>query len=57
MTQKGLKGLLNEEPTLGGDIAIIAGPVGRHAEASIDFLCREEFIPIPEARVFLAGSP
>lgn len=36
MTQRGLEGLLNEKFTLGGDIAVAAGPVGRHAEASAD---------------------
>lgn len=42
MTQRGLEGLLNEQFTLGGDIAISAGPVGRHAEASADVFMQGE---------------
>ena len=36
MTERGIKGLLNNNFTLGGDIAVTAGPVGRHAELGVD---------------------
>lgn len=38
MTQKGIKGLLTNNFTLGGDMAVTAGPVGRHAELGADIL-------------------
>ena len=42
MSQRGLEGLLNQQFTLGGDIALSAGPVGRHAEAAADVFMQGE---------------
>jgi SH3 domain-containing YSC84-like protein 1 len=38
MTERGLNGLLHNNFTLGGDIAVTAGPVGRYAEVGVDIL-------------------
>ncbi len=55
MTQKGLKGLLSEKLTLGGDIAITAGPVGRHAEASVDVLIQGEIYSYSRSKGIFGG--
>lgn len=38
MTERGIKGLLDDNFALGGDIAVAAGPVGRHAELGVDIM-------------------
>jgi len=55
MSQRGLEGLLNEQFTLGGDIAIAAGPVGRHAEASADVFMQGEIYSYSRSKGIFGG--
>jgi lipid-binding SYLF domain-containing protein len=55
MTQRGLEGLLSEKFTLGGDIAVAAGPVGRHAEASTDVFMQGEMYSYSRSKGLFAG--
>jgi SH3 domain-containing YSC84-like protein 1 len=55
MSQRGLEGLLNEQFTLGGDIAISAGPVGRHAEASADVFMQGEIYSYSRSKGLFGG--
>jgi SH3 domain-containing YSC84-like protein 1 len=55
MTQRGLEGLLSEKFTLGGDIAIAAGPVGRHAEASMDVFMQGEVYSYSRSKGLFGG--
>jgi SH3 domain-containing YSC84-like protein 1 len=55
MTQRGLEGLLSEKFTLGGDIAIAAGPVGRHAEASADVFMQGEIYSYSRSKGIFGG--
>ena len=55
MTQRGLEGLLSEKFTLGGDIAITAGPVGRYAEASADVFMQGEIYSYSRSKGIFGG--
>ena len=55
MSQRGLEGLLSEQFTLGGDIAISAGPVGRHAEASADVFMQGEIYSYSRSKGLFGG--
>jgi SH3 domain-containing YSC84-like protein 1 len=55
MTQRGLEGLLSEKFTLGGDIAVAAGPVGRHAEASADIFMQGEIYSYSRSKGLFGG--
>ncbi len=55
MTQRGLEGLLSEKFTLGGDIAVSAGPVGRHAEASADVFMQGEIYSYSRSKGLFGG--
>ena len=55
MSQRGIEGLLSEEFTLGGDIAITAGPVGRHAEASADVFMQGEIYSYSRSKGIFGG--
>lgn len=55
MSQRGLEGLLDNQFTLGGDIAISAGPVGRHAEASADILMQGEIYSYSRSKGIFGG--
>ena len=55
MSQRGLEGLLNEQFTLGGDIAISTGPVGRHAEASADVFMQGEIYSYSRSKGLFGG--
>ena len=55
MTQRGLEGLLSEKFTLGGDIAIAAGPVGRHGEASADIFMQGEIYSYSRSKGIFGG--
>jgi SH3 domain-containing YSC84-like protein 1 len=55
MTQRGLEGLLSEKFTLGGDIALAAGPVGRHAEASADVYMQGEIYSYSRSKGIFGG--
>jgi SH3 domain-containing YSC84-like protein 1 len=55
MSKRGLEGLLSEQFTLGGDIAISAGPVGRHAEASADVFMQGEIYSYSRSKGLFGG--
>jgi SH3 domain-containing YSC84-like protein 1 len=55
MSQRGLEGLLSEQFTLGGDIAISAGPIGRHAEASADVFMQGEIYSYSRSKGLFGG--
>ena len=55
MSQRGLEGLLNEQFTLGGDIAISVGPIGRHAEASADIFMQGEIYSYSRSKGLFGG--
>ena len=55
MSERGLEGLLNEQFTLGGDIAISVGPVGRHAEASADVFMQGEIYSYSRSKGLFGG--
>ena len=55
MSQRGLEGLLSEQFTLGGDIAISVGPVGRHAEASADIFMQGEIYSYSRSKGLFGG--
>ena len=55
MTEKGIKSLLNNNFTLGGDIAVTAGPVGRYAEAGIDILLQGDMYSYSRSKGIFGG--
>ena len=55
MSQRGLEGLLNEQFTLGGDTALSAGPVGRHAEAAADVYMQGEIYSYSRSKGAFGG--
>lgn len=55
MTQRGIDGLLLDKFTLGGDISVSAGPVGRHAEASTDIMMQGEIYSYSRSKGAFAG--
>lgn len=55
MSQRGIDGLLQDKFTLGGDVAIAAGPVGRHAEASADIMMQGEIYSYSRSKGVFAG--
>jgi lipid-binding SYLF domain-containing protein len=55
MTQRGIKGLLKTKFTLGADIAVTAGPVGRHAEAGTDVTFKGEIYSYSRSKGAFAG--
>jgi len=55
MSQRGLEGLLNEKFSLGADIAVSAGPVGRHAEASTDVFMQGEIYSYSRSKGVFGG--
>ena len=55
MTEKGIKGLLTNNFTLGGDIAVTAGPVGRHAELGVDILLQGDMYSYSRSKGVFAG--
>ena len=55
MSQRGLEGLLSEKFTLGGDIALSAGPIGRHAEAAADVFMQGEIYSYSRSKGAFGG--
>ncbi|VAX31737.1 hypothetical protein MNBD_NITROSPINAE05-1446 [hydrothermal vent metagenome] len=55
MTKRGIKGLLKTKFTLGADIAVTAGPVGRHAEAGTDVTFKGEIYSYSRSKGAFAG--
>lgn len=55
MNEKGMKRLLSDKFTLGGEAAAAAGPVGRNASANTDVLMRAEILSWSRSRGLFAG--
>ncbi|MFQ5673119.1 MAG: lipid-binding SYLF domain-containing protein [Nitrospinales bacterium] len=55
MNQRGVESLLKDEFTLGGDVGIAAGPVGRHAEAGADLRMKGEIYSYSRSKGLFAG--
>ena len=55
MNLSGMKSLLNTKFTLGGDVSVAAGPVGRTAAAETDALMSAEILAYSRARGLFAG--
>ena len=55
LNNKGIESLLNSKFTLGGDIAVSVGPVGRTSEISTDFFLRSMIISYSRSRGLFAG--
>jgi lipid-binding SYLF domain-containing protein len=55
MTERGLNGLLKDKFTLGADVGIAAGPVGRYAEAGADVLMQGEIYSYSRSKGVFAG--
>jgi lipid-binding SYLF domain-containing protein len=54
-SEKGIKGLLTNNFTLGGDIAIAAGPVGRYAEMGVDILLQGDMYSYSRSQGIFGG--
>ncbi len=55
MSERGIKGLLRDKFTLGGDVALTAGPVGRYAEAGADILMQGEIYSYSRSKGLFGG--
>ncbi len=55
MNEHGATSLLKSKVKLGGDVAAVAGPVGRDAEADTDAFMRAEILTYSRARGIFAG--
>ncbi len=55
MSDRGMQGLMKGQFTLGGDIAVAAGPVGRHAEANTDLLFQGEIYSYSRSKGLFGG--
>jgi lipid-binding SYLF domain-containing protein len=55
MNEKGMKRLLSDKFTIGGEAAAAAGPVGRNASANTDMLLRAEILSWSRSRGLFAG--
>ncbi len=54
-TERGIKGLLDNNFTLGGDIALTAGPVGRYAEMGVDILLQGDMYSYSRSQGIFGG--
>ena len=55
MSQRGIEGLLKSKLTLGADVSVAAGPVGRHAEAGSDVTFKGEIYSYSRSKGAFAG--
>ena len=55
MNHKGVEDLMKDKFTLGGDAAVMAGPVGRSGEAQTDALMRAEILSYSRSHGVFAG--
>lgn len=55
LTDRSVESLLESKFTLGGDIGVAAGPLGRSAEASTDLKMRAEILSYAKSRGLFAG--
>jgi len=53
--ERGMKGLLQDRFTIGGDAAASAGPVGRNAEAGTDLFLKASILSYSRSRGLFAG--
>ncbi len=55
MNQRGLSSLLKGKITLGGDVSVAAGPVGRKAQAETDVMLKAEIYSYSRSKGIFAG--
>jgi lipid-binding SYLF domain-containing protein len=55
MNERGLESLLKGKVTLGGDVSVAAGPVGRNIQAETDVLLKAEIYSYSRAKGAFAG--
>lgn len=55
MNQRGMDKLMSDKFTVGGDASVMAGPVGRSAEANTDATMRAEILAYSRAKGIFAG--
>jgi lipid-binding SYLF domain-containing protein len=55
MNKEGMKSLLSDEFTLGGDASVAAGPVGRQAGASTDLKLNAQILSYSRSKGLFAG--
>lgn len=55
MSERSVKSLLRSQFTLGGDVSVAAGPLGRSAEASTDARLKAEIYSYAKSRGLFAG--
>ena len=55
MSERGVKSLMNNKFTLGGDLAVSIGPVGRYAEAGTDITFQGEIYSYSRSKGAFAG--
>jgi lipid-binding SYLF domain-containing protein len=55
MNERGIKGLLQDRFTIGGDASASAGPVGRNAEAGTDLLLKAGILSYSRSKGLFAG--
>lgn len=55
MTRQGVESLLRSKVTLGGDLSVAAGPVGRRGEAGIDVRLKAEMLSYSRTKGLFAG--
>lgn len=55
MNRRGMQKLLADKFTLGGDASVMAGPLGRSAQAETDVLMRAEILAYSRSRGVFAG--
>jgi len=55
MSERGVEGLLKDKFTLGADVAVTAGPTGRHAEAATDIMFQGEIYSYSRSKGAFAG--
>ncbi len=54
-SRRGVESLLKGKFTLGADVAVAAGPVGRNAEAATDVMLKSEILSYSRSRGLFAG--
>lgn len=55
MSERGVNGLLQNQFTLGSDLAVTAGPVGRYAEAGFDIMLQGDVYSYSRSKGIFAG--
>ena len=55
MTERGIRGLLEDNFTLGGDIAVAAGPIGRYAELGVDIMLQGDMYSYSRSKGIFGG--